>query len=92
MGAPGISWRSLFAISVVPMRSVVNGLMTAGDDIFSSDDGVDDELGHDGVDDADDDELLPPAEEPLLTVVVEAAAVAATATVVVVLLALRSSG
>lgn len=88
IGAPGISWRSLIAISVVPMRSVVNGLMTAGDDIFSSDDGVDDELGHDGVDDADDEELLPPTDEPLLLLVV----VAATVVVAVVLLALRSSG
>lgn len=50
------------------MRSVVNGLtgtvVTAGELFFGSVDGVDDKLGHGGVDDADDDEA--PAVVPLL--------------------------
>jgi hypothetical protein len=74
--------RSWFTMSVA-MRSDVNGLMataaaTVAGTFFSSDDGVDDELGHDGVDDADDDEALPP--EPL------------TLLLLLLLLALRSSG
>lgn len=81
--APGIRSRSLFTMSVA-MRSDVNGLMaataaaaaTAAGTFFSSDDGVDDVLGHDGVDDADDDEALP----------------AETLTLLLLLLALRSSG
>lgn len=57
--APGIRLRSLFTMSVA-MRSDVNGLMaaTVAGVFFNSDDGVDAELGHDGVEDADDGEPL----------------------------------
>lgn len=54
--------RSWFTMSEA-MRSDVNGLMatvaaTVAGTFFSSADGVDDELGHDGVDDADDEPPL----------------------------------
>lgn len=44
----------------VAMRSDVNGFMAAAvvGTFFNSDDGVDAELGHDGVDEADDGEPL----------------------------------
>lgn len=59
MDAPGIRFCSLLIISVA-MRSDVNGLMAAAvaGAFFNSDDGVDAELGHDGVDEADDGEPL----------------------------------
>jgi len=68
----------------VPMRSDVNGLMVTaaatvvGTFFSSDDDGVDDRLGHDGVDDAGDEEALPPGPLTLL--------------LLLLLLALRSRG